>query len=124
MSYFFGMDDYGRDYLMRVLYGGWVLFVVGFFVMVVFIIIGIVVGIISGYFGGKLDNFLMWVVEVFMLILLFFLMLLLNVYLKLGIMTLVFIIGLLIWMDIVCIVRVEMLFVKECEYVLYVKVLG
>ncbi|MCV5754571.1 ABC transporter permease subunit, partial [Escherichia coli] len=79
--------------------GGRVSLAVGFLAMVVSITIGTAVGTISGYFGGKLDNFLMRVVEVLMSIPSFFLMLLLNAYLKPGITTLVLIIGLLTWMD-------------------------
>ena len=82
MSHPFGTDDYGRDYLTRALYGGRVSLAVGFLAMVVSVTIGTAVGTISGYFGGKLDNFLMRVVEVLMSIPSFFLMLLLNAYLK------------------------------------------
>ncbi|WP_144540801.1 ABC transporter permease subunit, partial [Bacillus subtilis] len=74
-------------------YGGRVSLGVGFLGMVVSITIGTAVGTISGYFGGKLDNFLMRVVELLMSIPSFFLMLLLNAYLKPGITTLVLIIG-------------------------------
>ncbi|MEW9577899.1 ABC transporter permease [Bacillus toyonensis] len=124
MSQPFGTDDYGRDYLTRALYGGRVSLAVGFLAMVVSITIGTAVGTISGYFGGKLDNFLMRIVEVLMSIPSFFLMLLLNAYLKPGITTLVLIIGLLTWMDTARIVRAETLSVKEREYVLYAKVSG
>ncbi|OTW94037.1 peptide ABC transporter permease [Bacillus thuringiensis serovar cameroun] len=124
LSHPFGTDDYGRDYLTRALYGGRVSLAVGFLAMVVSITIGTAVGTISGYFGGKLDNFLMRVVEVLMSIPSFFLMLLLNAYLKPGITTLVLIIGLLTWMDTARIVRAETLSVKEREYVLYAKVSG
>ncbi|EMY5505218.1 ABC transporter permease [Bacillus wiedmannii] len=123
-SHPFGTDDYGRDYLTRALYGGRVSLAVGFLAMVVSITIGTAVGTISGYFGGKLDNFLMRIVEVLMSIPSFFLMLLLNAYLKPGITTLVLIIGLLTWMDTARIVRAETLSVKEREYVLYAKVSG
>ncbi|PGO24364.1 peptide ABC transporter permease [Bacillus cereus] len=124
VSHPFGTDDYGRDYLTRALYGGRVSLAVGFLAMVVSITIGTAVGTISGYFGGKLDNFLMRIVEVLMSIPSFFLMLLLNAYLKPGITTLVLIIGLLTWMDTARIVRAETLSVKEREYVLYAKVSG
>ncbi|EMA6344711.1 ABC transporter permease [Bacillus cytotoxicus] len=124
IEHLFGTDDYGRDYLTRALYGGRISLAVGFLAMIVSVTIGTAVGTVSGYFGGKLDNFLMRIVEVLMSIPSFFLMLLLNAYLKPGITTLVLIIGLLTWMDTARIVRAETLSVKEREYVLYAKVSG
>lgn len=120
----FGTDDYGRDYLTRALYGGQISLAVGFLSMIVSVSVGTLVGTVSGYFGGKIDNFLMRIVEILMSIPSFFLMLLLNAYLKPGIMTLILIIGFMTWMDTARIVRAETLSVKEREYVLYAKVSG
>jgi peptide/nickel transport system permease protein len=123
-NHLFGTDDYGRDYLSRALYGARVSLSVGFLAMAVSIIVGTAVGTISGYFGGIIDNLLMRFVEVMMSIPSFFLMLLLNAYIKPGIFTLVFIIGLLTWMDIARIVRAETLSIKEREFVQYAKASG
>ncbi|WP_409273694.1 ABC transporter permease [Neobacillus sp. SCS-31] len=123
-KHLFGTDDYGRDYLTRALYGGRVSLAVGFLSMVVAVTVGTAVGTISGYFGGWIDNILMRLVEVLMSIPSFFLMLLLNAYMKPGIRTLVFIIGLMTWMEISRIVRSETLSVKEREYVMYAKASG
>lgn len=123
-QHLFGTDDYGRDYFTRSLYGARVSLAVGFLSMLVAVVVGTTIGTISGYFGGFIDNFLMRIVELLMSIPSFFLMLLLNAYMKPGIATLVFIIGLLTWMDIARIVRAETLSIKEREFVQYAKVSG
>lgn len=123
-EHLFGTDDYGRDYFTRSLYGARVSLAVGLLSMLVAVLVGTAVGTISGYFGGIIDNLLMRFVELLMSIPSFFLMLLLNAYMKPGITTLVFIIGLLTWMDIARIVRAETLSIKEREFVQYAKVSG
>jgi peptide/nickel transport system permease protein len=60
----FGTDSLGRDVLARVLYGGRVSIVVGFSAIAVAGITGIGLGLIAGYFGGKLDNAIMRVMDV------------------------------------------------------------
>ncbi|WP_274363014.1 ABC transporter permease [Paenibacillus thermotolerans] len=123
-EHFFGTDDYGRDYFSRALYGGRVSLAVGFLAMIVATVIGTFVGTVSGYFGGKVDNVLMRIVDVLMSIPSFLIMLILSVYLKPGIVTVILIIGLLTWMNIARVVRAETLSIKEREYVLHAKVSG
>lgn len=123
-NHWFGTDEYGRDYFARALYGGRVSLLVGFSAMIVATIIGTFVGVVSGYFGGWLDNLLMRLLEIIMSIPSFLVMLLLSVLLKPGIVTLVIIIGLLMWMNMARIIRAETLAAKEREYVLYAKASG
>lgn len=120
----FGTDEYGRDYFTRALYGGRVSLLVGFSAMIVATFIGTLVGVVSGYFGGWLDNLLMRLLEIIMSIPSFLVMLLLSVLLKPGVVTLVIIIGLLMWMNMARIIRAETLAAKEREYVLYAKASG
>jgi peptide/nickel transport system permease protein len=123
-SHLFGTDEYGRDYFTRALYGGRVSLAVGFLAMIIATTIGTAIGTISGYFGGKIDNALMRMVDILMSIPSFFLLLILNAYLKPGIENVILLIGLMSWMDIARIVRAETLSVKEREYVLYARVSG
>lgn len=113
----FGTDDMGRDYFTRALFGGRVSLLVGFSSMIISSVIGTLVGTTCGYIGGWVDNLIMRTIDILMSIPTFFLILTLNVYLKPGIATIIFIIALFSWMGLARIVRSETLSVKEREYV-------
>ncbi|MEB4783431.1 ABC transporter permease [Paenibacillus jamilae] len=123
-AYWFGTDDYGRDYFTRALYGGRVSLLVGFASMIIATSIGAVVGIVSGYFGGWIDNLLMRILELIMSIPSFLVILLLSVFLKPGVGNIIVIIALLMWMNIARVVRAETMTLREREYVLYAKASG
>lgn len=123
-SHWFGTDDYGRDYFTRALYGGQISLMVGFLAMLFSTLIGTLVGTVSGYFGGRIDNIMMRVVDILMSIPAFFLLLVLNAYLKPGIANIILIISALTWMSMSRLVRAETLSVKEREYVIYARACG
>lgn len=59
----FGTDMYGRDILVRVMYGSRVSMAVGIFAALLVLVIGAVYGSISGYCGGKVDAVMQRIVE-------------------------------------------------------------
>ncbi|ABN69456.1 binding-protein-dependent transport systems inner membrane component [Staphylothermus marinus F1] len=61
-----GGDDYGRDLLSRILYGARTSLVVAILVMLVGPWIGIAIGLIAGYYGGKIDEALMRLTDIFL----------------------------------------------------------
>lgn len=63
-KHWLGTDDFGRDYLTRVMYGGRVSLQVGLYSTIVSLVLGVTIGGISGYYGGTIDNLLMRLGEI------------------------------------------------------------
>ncbi|GAB6148142.1 ABC transporter permease [Stetteria hydrogenophila] len=61
-----GADDQGRDLLSRILYGARTSLVIAVLVMAVGPWIGILLGLVAGYYGGKVDEAIMRITDIFL----------------------------------------------------------
>ena len=61
-GHYLGTDEYGRDVFSRLLYGGRVSLMVGFFSTLMGLVVGVVCGLLAGYYK-RLDNPIMRVMD-------------------------------------------------------------
>lgn len=116
-GHIFGTDDYGRDILARLLYGGRVSLLTGLLVSMISMVIGVFIGCVAGYFGGWLDSVLMRAVDIVMsfpsMVLAIAIMAALGPSQRNIILTLV-LVG---WAGFARITRAQILFLKETDYI-------
>ncbi|WP_206423496.1 ABC transporter permease [Enterococcus mediterraneensis] len=124
LRHIFGTDEVGRDYFIRVIYGGRISLLVGILAMITSVFIGTIIGIAAGFVGGWLDDILMRIVDVLSAIPWMVLVIVLSVFLKPGLSTLVIVIGGFSWMSIARLLRAETMAAKEREYVEYAQFIG
>lgn len=120
-----GTDSSGRDNFARLLYGGRISLIVGFSAMFFTLVIGVTVGAIAGYYGGKVDNILMRIADMFFV--LPFLILVLVVVSLLDRVTVgifVTIIALTSWPGLTRIVRGTFLSLREQEFIMGARAIG
>ena len=65
-GHLFGTDEVGRDIFARIIYGARISLSVGISSVAVALLVGGILGSISGFYGGKIDDVIMRVMDVFL----------------------------------------------------------
>ncbi len=123
-GHWFGGDEYGRDYLIRIIWAGRVSLAMGFAVALVAMTIGVSLGLMAGYYGGLLDDAISAVTNTFISLPALFVLILAATLVPPSLVSLALIIGGLGWMNVARQVRGVVLAVKERDYVQAARVLG
>lgn len=119
-----GTDDLGRDHLARLLYAAQVSLGIAFVAAMLSISIGILFGILAGYYGGIIDDAIMWLIATLNSIPTLFLLLIIAAVFSPGPATLVIVLGFLGWLSIARLVRGETIALRSREYVMSARSIG
>ena len=63
-AHLMGTDELGRDTFSRIIYGAQVSLQVGMIAVLIALVLGTFLGVVAGFFGGRVDTWLMRVVDV------------------------------------------------------------
>jgi peptide/nickel transport system permease protein len=123
-TFYLGTDRYGRDILSRLIIGARVSLSVGIIAVLLSITIGIILGSVSGYYGGIIDNLVMWVINILWAIPTLLLVFAITLTIGKGFWEIFIAIGLTMWVSAARLIRGQVLVIREMDYVTAAKALG
>ncbi len=123
--HWFGTDELGRDVFSRVWQAGRVSIIIGLAGAFTSSFFGCIYGGVAAYFGGRVDNIMMRIIEILMSVPYLMVVILISLILdSKGLVTLLIAMCLTGWCGIARLVRGQMLQISSQEYVTAAKALG
>ncbi len=123
-AHLLGTDYIGEDIYSWFLIGTGTSLMVGFSIAILSALIGVLVGVIAGYYGGKIDNTLMRVVDVLLVIPGFPLLVILSAFLPPTLETTILVLSILSWPFLSRVIRSQTLTLKQRQYILASRLSG
>ncbi len=124
VPHWLGTDQLGRDVLARLLYGARISLSIALIAAAIAMVVGVFFGTVSGYFGGRVDDAFMWIINTITSIPDIYLLIIINAIFKPSAMILTLYLGLLGWFGTARFMRGNVLKVRSLDYTLAAKSIG
>ena len=123
-AHWMGTDKFGRDILVRIMYGARISLSVGIAAAILNLVIGVTYGVICGYLGGRTDLILMRLVDIIYSVPTLLYVILAMLIFGSNIFSVLIAIGISSWVGMARLVRGQILSLKQQEYAQAAYVIG
>lgn len=115
--FYLGTDNYGRDNLSRLIIGVRISLLVGLIAVIISLTIGVLLGALAGYWGGKIDDFIMLLINTIWSIPTILLVFAIVLAFGKSVGVIFLAVGLTMWVDVARLVRGQVLSLKEISFI-------
>jgi len=113
----FGTDQLGRDYLSRLIYGARISMMIGVLTTITSGLIGITLGVLGGFFGGRVDDLVMFAITARLSIPLILVALTVVALVGSSFTVVILTLGLLLWDRFAVVARTTTMQVRNLDYI-------
>jgi peptide/nickel transport system permease protein len=123
-KFLWGTDPAGRDLLSRLIIGTRVSFSVGFVAVFISLVIGVLMGSLAGYYRGRVDDIIIWFINVVWSVPTLLLVIAITLALGKGFWQVFIAVGLTMWVEVARVIRGQIMSLREKEFIEAGRALG